>query len=242
MGYAKSEWNLNNLPVVPNSVLKHIDIDISGMKVGRPSSIPYYKIGSQGSRVIASNFPPPYLYFSCNDFILLHFCAFAHVFHVCLFFMYNFPDSFCVLASSFAFYFSLSLFSVDIYPTPPPPYSSLVDLCCDVQYICIFLHVADLCRCRGCMWGCASPPSAGTWRTTGPPASTIFTGANPRLPLFSLYSREVSRINCQKSCRFIETFEQLIHCRDLLISVGGAEFCFIRIRIRRLPSMLIQIC
>jgi len=31
--YAKSEWNLNNLPVVPNSVLKHIDIDISGMKV-----------------------------------------------------------------------------------------------------------------------------------------------------------------------------------------------------------------
>jgi hypothetical protein len=33
VGYAKSEWNLNNLPVVPNSVLKHIDIDISGMKV-----------------------------------------------------------------------------------------------------------------------------------------------------------------------------------------------------------------
>ena len=33
MEYAKSEWNLNNLPVVPNSVLKHIDIDISGMKV-----------------------------------------------------------------------------------------------------------------------------------------------------------------------------------------------------------------
>jgi hypothetical protein len=36
VGYAKSEWNLNNLPVVPNSVLKHIDIDISGMKVRRP--------------------------------------------------------------------------------------------------------------------------------------------------------------------------------------------------------------
>ncbi len=28
--YAKSEWNLNNLPVLGNSVLKHIDIDISG--------------------------------------------------------------------------------------------------------------------------------------------------------------------------------------------------------------------
>jgi hypothetical protein len=36
MEYAKSEWNLNNLPVVPNSVLKHIDIDISGMKVPVP--------------------------------------------------------------------------------------------------------------------------------------------------------------------------------------------------------------
>ena len=31
--YAVSEWNLNNLPVVPNSILKHIDMDISGMKV-----------------------------------------------------------------------------------------------------------------------------------------------------------------------------------------------------------------
>ena len=31
--YATSEWNLNNLPVVPNSILKHIDMDISGMKV-----------------------------------------------------------------------------------------------------------------------------------------------------------------------------------------------------------------
>jgi hypothetical protein len=49
VGYAKSEWNLNNLPVVPNSVLKHIDIDISGMKVRRPPVIPYYKIGSQGA-------------------------------------------------------------------------------------------------------------------------------------------------------------------------------------------------
>ena len=28
--YAKCEWNLNNLPVLGNSVLKHIDIDISG--------------------------------------------------------------------------------------------------------------------------------------------------------------------------------------------------------------------
>ena len=28
--YAKSEWNLNNLPVLPNSILKNIDIDISG--------------------------------------------------------------------------------------------------------------------------------------------------------------------------------------------------------------------
>ena len=33
VGYAESEWNLNNLPVVPNSILKHIDMDISGMKV-----------------------------------------------------------------------------------------------------------------------------------------------------------------------------------------------------------------
>merc|ERR1719410_2557900 len=33
LAYAESEWNLNNLPVVPNSILKHIDIDISGMKV-----------------------------------------------------------------------------------------------------------------------------------------------------------------------------------------------------------------
>ena len=31
--YAVSEWNLNNLPVVPNSILKHIDMNISGMKV-----------------------------------------------------------------------------------------------------------------------------------------------------------------------------------------------------------------
>ena len=28
--YAKAEWNLNNLPVVANSILKQIDIDISG--------------------------------------------------------------------------------------------------------------------------------------------------------------------------------------------------------------------
>ena len=33
LNYAESEWNLNNLPVVPNSILKHIDMDISGMKV-----------------------------------------------------------------------------------------------------------------------------------------------------------------------------------------------------------------
>ena len=33
MVYAESEWNLNNLPIVPNSILKHIDMDISGMKV-----------------------------------------------------------------------------------------------------------------------------------------------------------------------------------------------------------------
>jgi len=33
MAYANSEWNLNNLPVVPSSILKQIDIDISGMKV-----------------------------------------------------------------------------------------------------------------------------------------------------------------------------------------------------------------
>merc|ERR1719461_740424 len=33
MIYAESEWNLNNLPIVPNSILKHIDMDISGMKV-----------------------------------------------------------------------------------------------------------------------------------------------------------------------------------------------------------------
>ena len=31
--YAKHEWNLNRLPVVANSILKNIDIDISGMKV-----------------------------------------------------------------------------------------------------------------------------------------------------------------------------------------------------------------
>eukprot|EP00096_Caligus_rogercresseyi_P011047 TRINITY_DN422_c0_g1_i1.p1 TRINITY_DN422_c0_g1~~TRINITY_DN422_c0_g1_i1.p1 ORF type:complete len:1514 (+),score=534.84 TRINITY_DN422_c0_g1_i1:112-4653(+) len=31
--YAKSDWNLNRLPVVPNSVLKYMDMDISGMKV-----------------------------------------------------------------------------------------------------------------------------------------------------------------------------------------------------------------
>ena len=31
--YTTSEWNLNNLPVVPNSILKQIDMDISGMKV-----------------------------------------------------------------------------------------------------------------------------------------------------------------------------------------------------------------
>jgi hypothetical protein len=173
---------------------------------------------------------------------LLHFCEFAHVFHVCfLCIIFRIVSASCFFFCLLSISLSLSFF-VDIYPTPPSPYSSLVDLCCDVQYICIFLHVAGLRRYRGCMWGCASPPSAGTWRTTGPPASTIFTGANPRLPLFSLFSREVSRINCQKSCLFIENFEQLIHCRDILISLPGAEFCFIRIRIRRLPLMLIQIC
>jgi [histone H3]-trimethyl-L-lysine4 demethylase len=31
--YAKSPWNLNNLPSLPNSVLSHISVDISGMKV-----------------------------------------------------------------------------------------------------------------------------------------------------------------------------------------------------------------
>ncbi|XP_040580156.1 lysine-specific demethylase 5A [Lepeophtheirus salmonis] len=31
--YAKSDWNLNKLPVVPNSILKYMDMDISGMKV-----------------------------------------------------------------------------------------------------------------------------------------------------------------------------------------------------------------
>lgn len=31
--YARSDWNLNRLPVVPNSILKAIDMDISGMKV-----------------------------------------------------------------------------------------------------------------------------------------------------------------------------------------------------------------
>ena len=31
--YALDEWNLNNLPVVPNSVLRNIDMNISGMKV-----------------------------------------------------------------------------------------------------------------------------------------------------------------------------------------------------------------
>ena len=31
--YAVDEWNLNNLPVVQNSVLRHIDMNISGMKV-----------------------------------------------------------------------------------------------------------------------------------------------------------------------------------------------------------------
>lgn len=30
--YAKSPWNLNNLPVLKNSVLRHIATDISGMK------------------------------------------------------------------------------------------------------------------------------------------------------------------------------------------------------------------
>ena len=30
--YAKAEWNLNNLPVVANSILKQIDIDISGIR------------------------------------------------------------------------------------------------------------------------------------------------------------------------------------------------------------------
>ena len=29
----QSEWNLNNLPVLANSVLRSIDMDISGMKV-----------------------------------------------------------------------------------------------------------------------------------------------------------------------------------------------------------------
>jgi len=31
--YANAEWNLNNMPVMANSILKQIDIDISGMKV-----------------------------------------------------------------------------------------------------------------------------------------------------------------------------------------------------------------
>lgn len=31
--YMKSGWNLNNLPVVDGSVLRHINADISGMKV-----------------------------------------------------------------------------------------------------------------------------------------------------------------------------------------------------------------
>lgn len=31
-------------------------------------------------------------------------------------------------------------------------------------------------RCRGCMWACASPVSAGTLRTTGATPSTICTG------------------------------------------------------------------
>jgi len=32
--YTESGWNLNNLPVLPSSVLQYISADISGMKVG----------------------------------------------------------------------------------------------------------------------------------------------------------------------------------------------------------------
>lgn len=31
--YANSGWNLNNMPVLEQSVLTHINVDISGMKV-----------------------------------------------------------------------------------------------------------------------------------------------------------------------------------------------------------------
>lgn len=31
--FFQSEWNLNNLPTISNSILRHIDIDISGMKI-----------------------------------------------------------------------------------------------------------------------------------------------------------------------------------------------------------------
>lgn len=34
--YINSGWNLNNLPVLEQSVLCHINADISGMKVGLP--------------------------------------------------------------------------------------------------------------------------------------------------------------------------------------------------------------
>jgi hypothetical protein len=118
VGYAKSEWNLNNLPVVPNSVLKHIDIDISGMKVRRPPAIPYYKISSQGSRVIASNFHPLYLYFSCNDFILLHFCEFVPVFHA---YFYLYFYGWFLLSCFFFCLLLLSLFFLSISTLLPRP-------------------------------------------------------------------------------------------------------------------------
>lgn len=31
--YVSSDWNLNNLPVLPNSILRYIDVDINGMKL-----------------------------------------------------------------------------------------------------------------------------------------------------------------------------------------------------------------
>ena len=33
LSFFQADWNLNNLPVVPNSILRSIDMDISGMKV-----------------------------------------------------------------------------------------------------------------------------------------------------------------------------------------------------------------
>ena len=48
--YAKSGWNLNNIPNIKGSVLSYIDANISGMKVGTCELVSVRGRGGEGKR------------------------------------------------------------------------------------------------------------------------------------------------------------------------------------------------